>query len=236
MSPLSPLAAVFFDLDDTLCDYSGSVEEAFAAVFPQARARHPELDYALLRYYLDRVLERAIARSGGVWAEGYTREDRFREALAECGVADPGLAQALATAYTEERLRRLQAFDDAHPTLEALRGRYPLGLITNGPAVEQRTVLQQLGLDGFFQAVLVSGELGIYKPRGEIFQRALAQLGCRAAEAIYVGNDPRLDVAGAKGAGMRAAWVNRNDGALPADVPRPDLELKSLKDLLALLP
>lgn len=228
--------AIFFDLDDTLCDYSRSVDEAFAAVFPLAAARHPGLDYGRLRRHFELVLERAIARMGGLWAEGYTREDRFREALAESGVHDPDLAQAMAAAYGRERLDRLRPFDDARPTLEALRPRYPLGLITNGPGAEQRAELERLGIGECFGVVVISGELGIHKPQPGIFQRALALMGCQPADALYVGNDPRADVAGAKGVGMRVAWLNRNGGSLPADVPRPDLELASLRELLSLLP
>ncbi|MFQ5878657.1 MAG: HAD family hydrolase [Dehalococcoidia bacterium] len=230
------IAAIFFDLDDTLCDYSGSVEAAFAAVFPVAAARHACLDYDRLRRDFDLVLERAIAHMGGVWAQGYTREDRFREALAEGGVDDPDLAALMATAYSWERLYHLQPFDDALPTLDALRPRYPLGLITNGPGTEQRAALQRLGMDDYFQVVVISGELRVYKPQQEIFQRALERMGCGAAEAVYVGNDPRLDVAGAKGVGMGAAWLNRNGGTLPADIPQPDLEIASLRELLPLLP
>jgi putative hydrolase of the HAD superfamily len=62
----------------------------------------------------------------------------------------------------------------------------------------------------YFDAVVVSGDLGIAKPDPSIFEHALEQLGVDAADAVMVGDSMSKDVEGALAAGMRAVWVNRS--------------------------
>jgi putative hydrolase of the HAD superfamily len=98
-------------------------------------------------------------------------------------------------------------FPDARATLEALRGAgFRLGLITNGSVRMQSAKLEQLALTPLFDTVLISDAEGVAKPDAEIFRRALRRLDVEAAHACYVGNHPDVDVAGAKGAALKAIW------------------------------
>jgi putative hydrolase of the HAD superfamily len=122
---------------------------------------------------------------------------------------------------------------DARSTLEELRRRgLKLGIVTNGPSEMQRHKLALLGLEHEFDAVVVSGEEGVRKPDEEIFRRALARCGIAAHEALFVGDHPVADIAGAHGAGLRAVWrfVPYWPPVIP-DVPR----IRALSEVLALL-
>jgi HAD superfamily hydrolase (TIGR01549 family) len=117
-----------------------------------------------------------------------------------------------------------------------LRGRYRLGLVSNFDY--SPTVRRILGADGLlerFEAVLVSDAIGWRKPSARIFEAALARLAVPARDCLFVGDRPEIDVAGAKGAGIDAAWLNPAGAAFPDGLPRPDFTLAGLADLRPVL-
>src|SRR5437764_8514426 len=75
-----------------------------------------------------------------------TRTEQMRRTLAVAGIVDDERAIRLSKAYMEERNKRLRLLDDAKEVLDQLKGRYPLGLITNGPADVQREEVSTLGI------------------------------------------------------------------------------------------
>jgi 2-haloalkanoic acid dehalogenase type II len=85
------------------------------------------------------------------------------------------------------------------------------------------------------QFILISETVRAYKPHPLVFQRALEQLGLPAHDVLHVGDSDVDDVKGAKAAGLRVAWVNRDGRSRHPDVPQPDFEIPDLTGLLALL-
>jgi FMN phosphatase YigB (HAD superfamily) len=113
-----------------------------------------------------------------------------------------------------------------------LTGRYRLAVVSNfdyTPTV--RRILADSGILDRFETVIVSDAVGWRKPRPDIFERALADLGVTAGECLFVGDRPEIDVAGAKGVGMAAAWLNVDRAPLPPGLPAPDLDLAGLARL-----
>jgi putative hydrolase of the HAD superfamily len=131
--------------------------------------------------------------------------------------------------------------------LEELSGRYRLGLLTNfthTPAVQE--IMNLLDLPRFFQAVIISGEVGYRKPHPRVFRELLDQLGEPGDRVLFVGDDLEADVQGAGDAGLRPVLTSmvkalEIPSALtplspqhtdcPPDVP----EISAWEDLLALL-
>jgi len=83
--------------------------------------------------------------------------------------------------------------------------------------------------------VLVSEAVRAYKPHPLVFRTALERLGLQPHEVLHVGDSEVDDIAGAKAAGLRVAWVNRDGRSRRPGVPRPDFEIRDLKELLSLL-
>jgi 2-haloalkanoic acid dehalogenase type II len=83
--------------------------------------------------------------------------------------------------------------------------------------------------------ILISEALRAYKPHRLVFQRALEQLGLAPHEVLHVGDSDVDDVKGAKDAGLRVAWVNRDGRARRPDVPAPDFDIRDLSEVLRLL-
>ncbi|MBC7130289.1 HAD-IA family hydrolase [Candidatus Bathyarchaeota archaeon] len=143
--------------------------------------------------------------------------------------------KAAVNVFFEDYLRSLRVRRCARKILSRLsRSGYKLGLVSNftyAPLIY--AALRQLGLEGFFDVVLVSADVGWRKPHGNIFQEALKRLGVSASEAIYVGDSPDEDIRGAKKAGMLTIHVASQffpQSALRKSRHRPDYAARSLCD------
>jgi putative hydrolase of the HAD superfamily len=120
--------------------------------------------------------------------------------------------QALADAYARAILAAPPALAEGAPAaLESLaRQGYTLCLVSNTmrtPGRALREVLRQHGVLDRFAHLTFSDECGVRKPEPEIFRRTLQAVGVAPAEAVHVGDDPVLDVEGARRAGMRVIQV-----------------------------
>jgi phosphoserine phosphatase len=236
--------ALLLDLDDTLVVDEAAQQGAFDATAALAARRHPVDAPALARDARTRARElwrgaavtepgRRIGMSSGeglwcafegdgdelralrAWSPGYRRA-AWRRALRDHAIDDDELAGDLGERLVAERRARHRAFADAAPALDALRAGRRLALVTNGASCLQREKLAASGLAGRFDEVVVSGDLGLAKPHPAIYERALRALGADPGDAVMVGDSLRNDVDGARAAGLRAIWVNREGRPRPA--------------------
>src|SRR5206468_10469295 len=113
----------------------------------------------------------------------------------------------------------------------ALRPIYRLALITNGAPDLQHAKLAGAGLAPHFDAVVVSGEVGVGKPDPRPFALALTALGVDRRQAVMVGDSPERDLARARNAGIRGVWIDRIGSATTDHVPR----IEDLRELISLL-
>jgi putative hydrolase of the HAD superfamily len=214
--------AVFFDLDDTLIDRRAALRQFCA----ELSVRHPALAGRDL-------LAELQALDGG----GSAPRDEF----AAAAVRQLELPVAPAV-FLEEFFAAMAAFarpwPEAAPLLERIGARTKVAVVTNGGGRTQRGKLAAAGLAPLVQEVFVSGELGVAKPDPKIFARALAWAGCAPERALFVGDDPLRDIAGAARAGMVTAWMapGRTVQSFPAGLPAPHHVLSSLAALAAVVP
>lgn len=253
------LKAVLFDLDDTLMPDEAAANEALVATAGLAKQWH-NIPPGDVKDSVRRIA-REVWRSHPLVAGGFedisswealssTFEDdggdmaiirnwvpEFRcevwsRALAESGIADPLLTEQLAAAYPLERRSRYAPFPDAVPVLEELKQEYRLGCLTNGPRDLQCEKLARSGLKKWFEVSVISRVVGFAKPDPRIFEIALAQLSVSPDESAYVGDSPKHDIVGARAAGMKAIWLNRERLPLPDGVAS-DATISSLAELPA---
>ena len=131
---------------------------------------------------------------------------RVRDVLG-ADVADSE-ADAVFEIYMNAYQSNWALFADVRPCLNALRG-LRLGVISNGPSMEQRRKLTQLGLGPSFEHIVISEECGCAKPNTVIFAKACELANVAADDAWYVGDHFEIDYCGATAAGLRAVWLNR---------------------------
>ncbi len=184
--------------------------------------------------------------AGGVLRRRYTAEvrghlDRAGERFPEVDVArilreivGPEHAALAGRTLRAASTRRFGAFADALPTLRALRQRCRIGLVTDAQRLYLEPELRAAGLEGMFDVVVVSGDLGFRKPDPRMFTTAVERLGARPGEAVHVGDSLARDVAGARAAGLAAVWLDRRGAGVPGGTILPDAVISSLEDLLAI--
>jgi putative hydrolase of the HAD superfamily len=150
----------------------------------------------------------------------------------------PKVLSALIDAYASPALQVPPAVDQgARSSLETLASRgLTLGVVSNimrTPGSVLRQIFDRSGLLAPLKVLTFSDECGIRKPDPEIFRRTLRQMGVAPEDAVHVGDDPILDVEGARDAGMAVIQVTP-DGRATAPV-KPDLVISGLRDLPAAL-
>jgi putative hydrolase of the HAD superfamily len=203
---VTPLRAVLFDVDFTLCRPGPELgPEGYAALgreygleldparYDQARLaaiedlrQHPELDH-----------------DEQIWVR-FT-EDIVRGMGGGAGAAVVEIAGKIVRRW--EEATQFELYDDVLPTLRALRrGGLRLGLVSN-TSRDLAAFVRHFDLD--VDAWIASGSYGKVKPSPLIFGAALDLVGCEPDEALMVGDSPRDDVAGARAVGMRALLLDR---------------------------
>jgi putative hydrolase of the HAD superfamily len=190
------IKAVLFDLDGTLYDRDRVADALFAE-------QYDAFVDALGSLGRERFLRDVHEMDEHGHAE---KELGYRKVVQRWGF-EPALAERLIEHFWSAYDKHMELSQDTTDTLRALRGRgLKLGIVTNGPSRTQRRKIATLGLADSFDAILVSGEEGVHKPDAELFRRALARCGVAPHEALFVGDHPVADVAGAHGAGLKAVW------------------------------
>lgn len=166
------------------------------------------------------------------WVPTY-RSQAWLAVVAELGTHEPGLAEDMARSYEEAQRSGHPLLDGAAAAVRAAGERWRLGLLTNGPPDIQRLKLDQTGLASCFDAVVISGEVGVGKPSPEAFGLLVEALGVRPEEAVMVGDSWQRDVEGALCAGVRPIWVA---GGRPLPESNPNVRIiPSIGVLLAAL-
>ena len=72
----------------------------------------------------------------------------------------------------------------------------------------QRNKIDALGLAPLFDAIVMSGEVGVHKPDRRVFDHATNLLGVSNKDCVFVGDNPNADITGALNAGMEAVWID----------------------------
>ncbi|OGK98245.1 MAG: hypothetical protein A3E31_17760 [Candidatus Rokubacteria bacterium RIFCSPHIGHO2_12_FULL_73_22] len=243
-------AAVLFDLFDTLVRFDRERMPEIRVNGKTVRSSAGEL-HALLRAHAPDVgLEACYEALGESWREAERlraidhREvpaplrftDFFRRLGLDAAALPAGLAQALIDAH-RGALGRAAEFPAHHgPLLRRLAGRHRLAVVSNFDySPTALDILERAGVAELFGAIVVSDAIGWRKPRREIFDAALGRLGARPEEALFVGDRADIDVAGAQGVGMDAAWLNPGAAPLPGTVAAPTFEIRDLAELAGIL-
>ena len=219
---LTDVQAVIFDLDGTLLDRRQSFERF-------VRDQWQRFAHFLKAVDREQYIQTLIA----VDRDGYApRRELFAGIIAQFELPS-ALAETLLNDYRVGFPSACLLFPDAAQTLAFLRASgLKLGLITNGSIPMQSSKLACLVLSPMFDTILISDVEGISKPEPQIFHRALERLNANPANAVFVGDHPEVDVAGARAAGMRAIW--RRDPSV-LRVVEADAVIEELGDLLTLL-
>jgi putative hydrolase of the HAD superfamily len=206
---------VLFDLDNTLCDHFTSL--------------HVRLHHAFEESFPNEDERTAVVAASVEAARDGT--EHFASLLAAHDVADRSAVERAVDRFLSDRYRGLELFDDALEVIATASEYFEIAMITNGPTDIQQPKLDLLGIEPLFSFVLISESTGFWKPDPRIFEIALERAGVPAHCAVYIGDSPDHDMAGARAAGLSAVWMNRRGLAWPGG-RLPDYEARNLRDAL----
>lgn len=208
---MSGRGAVLLDLDDTLYAYAPCHAAGLAAAGAALAAAHPETAGTFATTH-DAVRLELASRLAGT-AASHERVLFFKLIVERLtGRCRAGLALELTEAYWSAFLDAARPGPDVHASLDRLAARWPLALVTNQVASVQLRKLERLGLDGAFDAVITSQEVGAEKPDARVFAAALDALDADPSRSAMVGDAPRGDIAGAAAIGLLAIQTTEHRG------------------------
>jgi putative hydrolase of the HAD superfamily len=217
------IKAVIFDFGQTLVDSADGFRQA-------EKAAQQELFSCLALSLQEPFLE----KYRHIRKEFHSRSNFSRQAMWRelyhfyCLAPDDHLLDKLEAEYWQMVKAKSILFPEARSVLSALNTRYAVALITNTqgqPGRGTHRISQFPELEKYFKVILVAGENDIPpKPDPAPFRMCLEALGLAAREAVYVGDDWRIDVCGSRDAGLNPVWlkhesVKRNWPEVTADVP-----------------
>lgn len=217
--------ALSLDLDDTLWPIWPAIERAEQALDAFLREHCPRTAQRFPVHRM-RKLRETIAVQHPQYAHDYSRQRllSLQHALEISGDAAHHAGPAF-EAFIASR-NQVDFYPDALAALHRLSSRLPLAALTNGNAD-----LARIGIGAHFRVFVSAREHGSIKPEAPIFLSTCERLGHAPADVLHVGDDPLLDMVGARRAGLRSCWINRRKERWPAGLPRPDLEFATLAGL-----
>lgn len=220
------IRALTLDLDDTLWPVLPALERADRDLDAYLRQHYPDVARAWPIPAM-RALRAEVAAERTDLAHDFTaqRHITMRRAFAHCGIDEAPL-EILWEIYFSAR-NSVDLYPDSLPALQRIAGRVPVASLTNGNAD-----LDRIGIREHFAHHVCARDTGIPKPDARIFLAAAERLGLAPDEILHVGDDPELDVVGARDAGLRTAWINRSRHPWPGALGRkPDLDLADMASL-----
>ena len=225
---------LFIDLDDTIYDFSGASRESFRETYDLL---HYERYFDSFEHYLS-LYEPYNLELWRIYGEGkITKEElnrrRYSHPLECVGVND----QQLADTFCREALGRIPTKGPLMPgaleLLEYLRPKYNMYILSNGFKELQSRKMRTAGIDGYFDALILSEDIGVNKPNRELYEYALAKTGSKLSESLMIGDMFDTDIVGAANIGMDQMYYNPKEKKGHAFTPTYEVtHLLQIKEIL----
>ena len=220
--------AVLFDFGGTLNVGEDVDAVAGATLVHFAReyglSRTPDELLATWRQAAVAAMHAALAEPFYLYREIF--QDAFRRTFRSFGVELSEAQAAAMDAYARQRAEQgtIRLIDGARESLAALRGRgLVVGIVSNSDEDLAPILAARAGLTEVLDFVLTSEAARSCKPDPGIFREALRRAGCAPDEAIFVGDQPEQDIAGANRTGLRSVLYAGPGAALAGHIERANL-------------
>lgn len=223
------IRTITLDLDDTLWDIHPVIRRAERRLYEWLGENYPRItemyEPADLLEVRSQVIIEFADRSHDLTFLRHT-------VLGRIGVAAGYTTEFIDDAFNvfDEVRNDVDIFPEVIPALEALNERFIVIAVTNGNAN-----LELIGIDHLFNDVVTAAMAGAAKPARQVFDLAVQVGGATAAQTLHVGDHPLYDIDGARGAGLRTAWVNRTASVWPDEFEAPEIEVSHVGELPGIL-
>jgi putative hydrolase of the HAD superfamily len=220
------IRALCFDLDNTLWDVWPVIRRAEQAMYDYLVQRYPKITAAHTVETMRAARERTAALYPQMQHDfTFLRLQTLRDHALEFGYRE-AMAEEAFDVFIRAR-NEVDLYADVLPALAVLKPRYRLFTASNGNAD-----LEKIGLAPYFERSLAARHVGALKPDPVMFRKVVEGTDLALHEVAYVGDDPHLDVEGARRAGMLTIWVNRTEASWPESIEPPDWTIRTLTELV----
>lgn len=224
-----PIRAICFDLDNTLWDVWPVIRRAEQATFDFLTERYPRaVEGMTIESMRDARARVSLDFPHMAHDFSFLRQQALREHAAACGYPEAMSREAFEVFIAARN--DVELYAEVRPALDLLRQRYRLFTASNGNAD-----LARIGLASLFERTVAARDVGALKPDPAVYRKVLEGTDLRPEETLFVGDDPELDVEGARKAGMPTVWVNRTEAVWPVELEPATYSVTSLTELTALL-
>jgi len=226
---------LFFDLDHTLWDFETNSRLTLDTLYTSLSLEQRGIDD------FDRFHKCYLEHNEKMWdryRKGFIKVDelrwkRFWLTLLDFKIGDEKLARQMAVEFLDLLPTRTALFPDTLTVLDYLKDKgYTMHLITNGFEKTQHSKLEYSGIASYFVEVITSEGSNSLKPHKEIFDYALSKAKTIATDSIMIGDDPEVDIKGAKNAGLDQIYVNHINKKIDFT---PTYTVYNLKELMEIL-
>ncbi len=225
---------LFFDLDDTLWAFSLNARDTFEEMYQKhgydAFFRSFSHFYTL---YLQRNAELWEEYGNGLLTKEELNRRRFLYPLEAVGAGDAALSKRFSDDFFSVIPTKKKLMPHAREVLAYLSAKYNLYILSNGFQELQCLKMRSAGIDAFFKKVVLSDDIGILKPRPEIFHFALSATQSQLHDSLMIGDSWENDIVGARRVGMHQVFYDV-EGKMELSF-RPTYQIGSLKDLMRIL-
>lgn len=142
------------------------------------------------------------------------------------------LALILAHIYRGISRKRLQLYPGVKDVLDKMCPLYRLAILSDAQPCYALPEMKALGLDNYFDPIIISGSYGFRKPDKRLAEKALDIMELTPAEVICVGNDMYRDIYGAKRLGIKTIFFDSNQGDKFHENVTPDYFARRFEDIL----
>ena len=204
------IRAVLFDLDNTLFDHPASARAGVVAFLRHLGTEHSD-ELTRSWFEIEQLnYERFLIKELSFHEQ---RRERLRQFLPLAGLPVPKTdtrLDELFAIYLQNYEEAWTAFPDAAPALQSLRvGGMPVGVVTNGNHDQQTSKINRIGLEPLLDRIFSSELTSHAKPAPEAFTQPCKSMQISPAQTLYVGDNYRVDIEGARNAGLQAIHLNR---------------------------
>jgi len=141
------------------------------------------------------------------------------------------LPRFLAEMYRGISRYRLQLYPDVKAVLDELRARFRLAVVSDAQSVWARPEMRAVGIESYFNPIIISGDFGFRKPDRRLFEAALSEQKLAPENVLCVGNDMYRDMFGARELGMKTVFFSSNQGRKEMEGVRPDYIIYQFAEL-----
>lgn len=225
---------LFFDLDHTLWDHVANANETLEELYHQyGLGEHGHFDVQVFQETFHTINHQLWHNYHlGNIDQAHIRKERFNMVMAALQVTDFNFSQKMGAQYLEICPRKGNLMPHTIETLEYLKSRYPMSIITNGFDEIQDVKMSSSGLQKYFDQVITSEKAGCLKPHRGIFDCAMQYASVIHTECVMIGDNPVTDITGALNCGMDQIYYNSRSCEDQLD---PTYRIELLADLKELL-